>query len=48
MIRCDAVTTIPTLLNRLGAWRDHEAWIDSVSGHQDKLIGLASQRPPPK
>jgi hypothetical protein len=31
MIRDDAVTTRPTLLNRLGDWRDHEAWVDFVT-----------------
>jgi RNA polymerase sigma factor (sigma-70 family) len=30
MIRYDAGTTNPTLLNRLGDWRDHEAWVDFV------------------
>ena len=29
MIRYDAGTTNPTLLNRLGDWRDHEAWATS-------------------
>jgi hypothetical protein len=28
MIRSAAGTTNPTLLNRLGNWRDHEAWND--------------------
>ncbi len=28
MVRYDAGTTNPTLLNRLCDWRDHEAWVD--------------------
>lgn len=31
MIRHDAGTTNPTLLNRLGDWRDREAWVDFVT-----------------
>jgi hypothetical protein len=28
MVRYDAGTTNPTLLNRLCDWRDHEAWVE--------------------
>jgi RNA polymerase sigma-70 factor (ECF subfamily) len=31
MGRCDADTTDPTLLDRLGDWRDREAWVDFVA-----------------
>ena len=31
----DAGTTSPTLLNRLGDWRDHEAWVDFVRRLQE-------------
>ena len=43
MIRCDAGTTNPTLLNRLGDWRDHEAWVDFVTRY-DPVIRLSSRR----
>ena len=43
MIRCDAGTTNPTLLNRLGDWRDHEAWVDFVARY-DPVIRSASSR----
>ncbi len=43
MIRCDAGTTNPTLLNRLGDWRDHEAWIDFVLRY-DPVIRSVSSR----
>jgi RNA polymerase sigma factor (sigma-70 family) len=43
MIRYDAGTTNPTLLNRLCDWRDHEAWVDFVSRY-DPVIRLACRR----
>ena len=43
MIRYDAGTTSPTLLNRLGNWRDHEAWVDFVMRY-DPAIRSASRR----
>jgi RNA polymerase sigma-70 factor (ECF subfamily) len=43
MIRYDAGTTNPTLLNRLGNWRDHEAWVDFVTRY-DPVIRSASRR----
>ena len=43
MIRCAAGTTNPTLLNRLGDWRDHEAWLDFVTRY-DPVIRSASSR----
>src|SRR5580704_6145748 len=43
MIRYDAGTTNPTLLNRLGDWRDHEAWVDFVARY-DPVIRSASRR----
>ena len=43
MIRGDAGTTDPTLLNRLGDWRDHEAWVDFVTRY-DPVIRSASSR----
>jgi RNA polymerase sigma factor (sigma-70 family) len=43
MIRYDAGTTNPTLLNRLGDWRDHEAWVDFVT-HYDPVIRSISGR----
>lgn len=43
MIRYDAGTTSPTLLNRLGNWRDHEAWVDFVTRY-DPVIRSASRR----
>lgn len=40
MIRHNAgATTSPTLLNRLGDWHDHEAWIDFVTRY-DPVIRL--------
>ena len=42
MIRYDAGTTNPTLLNRLGDWRDHEAWADFVMRY-DPVIRLTSR-----
>ncbi len=43
MVRYDAGTTNPTLLNRLGDWRDHEAWVDFVTRY-DPVIRLAARR----
>jgi RNA polymerase sigma factor (sigma-70 family) len=43
MIRYDAGTTNPTLLNRLGDWRDHGAWIDFVLRY-DPLIRSTCRR----
>jgi RNA polymerase sigma factor (sigma-70 family) len=43
MIRYDAGTTNPTLLNRLCDWRDHEAWVDFVSRY-DPVIRSTSGR----
>lgn len=43
MIRDDAGTTSPTLLNRLGDWRDHEAWVDFVTRY-DPVIRSTSSR----
>jgi RNA polymerase sigma factor (sigma-70 family) len=43
MVRCDAGTTNPTLLNRLGDWRDHEAWVDFVTRY-DPVIRFYSRR----
>jgi RNA polymerase sigma factor (sigma-70 family) len=43
MVRNDAGTTNPTLLQRLGDWRDHEAWIDFVTRY-DQVIRLSSRR----
>ena len=43
MIRYDAGTTNPTLLNRLGDWRDHEAWVDFVTRY-DPVIRLSCRR----
>jgi RNA polymerase sigma-70 factor (ECF subfamily) len=43
MIRYDAGTTNPTLLNRLGDWRDHEAWVDFVKRY-DPVIRLSCRR----
>jgi RNA polymerase sigma factor (sigma-70 family) len=43
MIRCDAGTTNPTLLKRLGDWRDHEAWVDCVT-RVDPVIRFSSRR----
>jgi RNA polymerase sigma factor (sigma-70 family) len=43
MIRYDAGTTNPTLLNRLGDWRDHDAWVDFVTRY-DPVIRSISGR----
>jgi RNA polymerase sigma factor (sigma-70 family) len=43
MIRYDAGTTNPALLNRLCDWRDHEAWVDFVMRY-DPVIRSNSQR----
>ena len=43
MVRYDAGTTNPTLLNRLGDWRDHEAWVDFVTRY-DPVIRLSCRR----
>jgi len=43
MVRYDAGTTNPTLLNRLGDWRDHEAWVDFVRRY-DPVIRLSCRR----
>ena len=43
MVRYDAGTTNPTLLNRLGDWRDHEAWVDFVTRY-DPVIRSISGR----
>jgi RNA polymerase sigma factor (sigma-70 family) len=43
MIRYDAGTTNPTLLNRLCDWRDHDAWVDFV-GRYDPVIRLSCSR----
>ena len=40
MIRYDAGTTNPTLLNRLCDWRDHDAWVDFVTRY-DPVIRLS-------
>ncbi|MGO9919677.1 MAG: RNA polymerase sigma factor [Isosphaeraceae bacterium] len=43
MMPCDAGTTNPTLLNRLGDWRDHEAWVGFVTRY-DPVIRLSCRR----
>ena len=43
MIRYDAGTTNPTLLNRLCDWHDREAWVDFVARY-DPVIRLACRR----
>jgi len=43
MISYDAGTTNPTLLNRLGDWRDHEAWVDFVTRY-DPVIRFSCRR----
>ena len=43
MIRSEAGRTNPTLLNRLGDWRDHEAWVDFVTRY-DPVIRFSSRR----
>jgi RNA polymerase sigma-70 factor (ECF subfamily) len=42
MVRHNAGTTNPTLLNRVGDWRDHEAWLDFVTRY-DRVIRLSSR-----
>src|SRR6476661_483382 len=39
MVRYDAGTTNPALLNRLCDWRDHEAWVDFVTRY-DPVVRL--------
>jgi RNA polymerase sigma factor (sigma-70 family) len=43
MVRYDAGTTNPALLNRLCDWRDHEAWVDFVTRY-DPVIRFSSRR----
>ncbi len=43
MIHYDAGTTNPALLNRLGDWRDHEAWVGFVTRY-DPVIRLSCRR----
>jgi RNA polymerase sigma factor (sigma-70 family) len=43
MVRYDAGTTNATLLNRLGDWRDHEAWVDFVTRY-DPVIRFSCRR----
>ncbi len=43
MVRYDAGTTSPTLLDRLGDWRDHEAWVDFVTRY-DPVIRFSCRR----
>lgn len=43
MVCYDAGTTNPTLLNRLGDWRDHEAWVGFVLRY-DPVIRSISRR----
>jgi len=43
MIRCDAGTTNPSLLNRLGDWGDHQAWVDFVTRYDRVIRSAASQ-----
>jgi RNA polymerase sigma factor (sigma-70 family) len=43
MIRYDAGTTNPTLLDRLCDWRDHEAWVDFVTRY-DPVVRLSCRR----
>ena len=43
MVRYDAGTTNPTLLNRLGDWRDHQAWFDFVTRY-DPVNRFSSRR----
>ena len=40
MIRYDAGTTNPALLNRLGDWRDHEAWVDFVTRYDPVIRSI--------
>ncbi len=52
MVRYDAGTTNPTLLNRLGDWRDHEAWVDFVTRYDPVIrsisVDTGSTPSPPK
>ncbi len=43
MVHYDAGTTNPTLLYRLGDWRDHEAWVDFVARY-DPVIRFSCRR----
>src|SRR4051812_6818352 len=43
MVLYNEGTTNPTLLNRLGDWRDHEAWVDFVTRY-GPVIRLSSRR----
>jgi RNA polymerase sigma factor (sigma-70 family) len=43
MIHYDVGTTNPTLLNRLGNWRDREAWLDFITRY-DPVIRSVSSR----
>ena len=43
MVGYSGDTTNPTLLNRLGDWRDHEAWVDFVTRY-DPVIRFSSRR----
>ena len=45
MIRYDAGTTNPTLLNRLGDWRDHEAWVDFVTRYDPVIRSAVASIP---
>ena len=44
MVRYDAGTTNPTLLNRLGDWRDHEAWVDFVTRYDPVIRSIFCRR----
>jgi RNA polymerase sigma-70 factor (ECF subfamily) len=41
MSRYDAGTTDPALLNRLGNWRDREAWLDFVTRYDPVIRGYS-------
>jgi RNA polymerase sigma factor (sigma-70 family) len=43
VVSYNAGTTNPTLLNRLGDWRDHEAWVDFVTRY-DPVIRSSSRQ----
>jgi RNA polymerase sigma-70 factor (ECF subfamily) len=43
MVRHDAGTTNPALLERLGDWRDHEAWVDFVTRYDPVIRSVARQ-----
>jgi RNA polymerase sigma factor (sigma-70 family) len=45
MVRYNAGTTNPTLLNRVGDWRDNEAWVEFVTRY-DPVIRFFSRRYP--